>query len=137
MLLAPTTTVSTFGGIFFVPGVWDRKGGEAVSRFIDVDENTFDNQVLKSHIPAVVEFGAPWCGPCKQMEPVLEAMAERTAGKMQLFKVEVDHNPRLTQRFGVMGAPTVFLFVGGVMKERIIGYAGRDKVESKLMPYLR
>jgi thioredoxin 1 len=104
--------------------------------FIPVDEGNFPLEVLQSELPVVLEFGAPWCQPCKRLEPELLELGKLWAGKARLGKVDVDQSPNLAAKFGVMGVPTVILFVKGQPKERLSGYVPRQRLAEKLEPYL-
>ena len=101
-----------------------------------ISEVNFKSQVLESKVPVLVEFGAPWCGPCKQLEPVLRQLADQWAGKIRMVQVNVDDSLNLTQTYRVMGVPTVILFVGGQPAERLSGFQPRDKLVAKLGPHL-
>jgi len=92
-----------------------------MTAWIEVTEQDFKEKVLQSTIPALVEFGAPWCQPCKRLEPELEKLAASLAGRVQLFHVNVDECPSLTGRYGVMGVPTVVLIIAGQERERTQG----------------
>ena len=76
-----------------------------------VSEDTFQSEVLNSTLPVVVDFTAVWCGPCKMLEPVVKQLADEWAGKAKIVKLDVDQNPNLTMQYGVMGVPTLMLFV--------------------------
>ena len=101
-----------------------------------VSEENFKSEVLESKVPVLVEFGAEWCQPCKQLEPVLKQLADQWAGRMRLVQVNVDDSLKLTQTYRVMGVPTVILFVQGQPKERLSGFQPKDKLVSKLGPHL-
>jgi thioredoxin 1 len=105
--------------------------------FLHVDETNFEKEVLKSDLPVVLEFGAVWCQPCKQLEPVLAKLGQEWAGKVRLVKVDVDESVDLTMRFQVMGVPTVILFTQGKPAARFTGYLPREKVLEKLGSFLK
>ena len=101
-----------------------------------ISEENFKTQVLESKVPVLVEFGAEWCQPCKQLEPVLRQLEAQWAGKMRLVQVNVDDSLSLTQTYRVMGVPTVILFVQGQPKERLSGFQPKDKLVAKFGPHL-
>jgi len=101
------------------------------------NEATFQKDVLDSSLPVLVDFTAAWCGPCKQLEPIIQQLALDWGGKMQVFRLDVDENPDLTIQFEVMGVPTVMLFKQGKPVERFSGYQPKDRIVSKLTPHLR
>jgi thioredoxin 1 len=98
---------------------------------------SFQKDVLDSSLPVLVDFTATWCGPCKQLDPIIQQLANDWNGKMQVFKLDVDENPDLTMQFQVMGVPTVMLFLKGKPVERFSGYQTKDRIISKLSPHLR
>jgi thioredoxin 1 len=104
--------------------------------FFHIDENNFDLEVMKSATPVLLEFGAVWCGPCKQLEPELKKLETEWGGKVRLAKVDVDESPDLTVKFGVMGVPTLILFVKGEAKQRLSGYQPRQRILEKMGSYL-
>jgi len=101
-----------------------------------VDEDTFQSEVLNSPLPVVVDFTAVWCGPCKMLEPVVKQLADEWAGKAKLVKLDVDYNQNLTMQYGVMGVPTLMLFVKGMVSERITGYQSKDRIIAKFKPHI-
>jgi thioredoxin 1 len=101
-----------------------------------INEDLFEQEVLKSTTPVLVDFWAPWCGPCKAMEPTLEKVAEETAGKLKVMKLNIDDNPQLASRYRVMSIPTMLLFVGGNVMEQIVGLVSKDKVLAKVQSHL-
>jgi thioredoxin 1 len=104
--------------------------------FIHVNEADFDKEILKSELPVVVEFGAVWCQPCKQLEPVLAKLGQEWAGKTRIAKVDVDEAVNLTMQMQIMGVPTVILFVKGKAVARFSGFQPRERIIEKLGPYL-
>jgi thioredoxin 1 len=101
-----------------------------------VTDATFDNEVLQSSTPVLVDFWAEWCGPCKMISPVLEEIAEEHKGKVTIAKLNVDENPEIAMRYGVMSIPTLALFIGGVEKKRIIGAMPKRNILSELSEFL-
>ena len=88
------------------------------------DGPTFDADVLGSPDPVVVDFYADWCGPCRMMTPVIEQLAAEFAGSVKIGKLDVDQNQEIAIRYGVMGIPTLGLFRGGKLVDRMVGYPG-------------
>jgi thioredoxin 1 len=99
-----------------------------MSSLIEIGTDDF-SRVLESPRPALVEFGAPWCGPCKMLEPVLVELAADYAGRVDVFTVNVDQSPDLAMQYGVMGVPTVILFENGEPQTRITGFRPKKQLE--------
>jgi thioredoxin 1 len=92
----------------------------------------FEAEILKSDIPTMVDFWAPWCGPCHVIAPVIEELAKEYAGKVKVAKMNVDENPATAPRYGIRGIPTVILFKDGQVFDQIVGAVPRSKVEEMI-----
>ena len=103
----------------------------------EVNENDFDQVVLKSTKPALVDFWAKWCGPCRTFAPIVEASAQQHSGTMRVFKLNVDDSPAVAQRYGIQGIPTLILFEDGVEKERLVGVVSEESLSQTIEPYIR
>jgi thioredoxin 1 len=86
-----------------------------------VTDETFESEVLQSPRPVIVEYWAQWCGPCRQVAPVLEAIASEHAGQVDVVKLNTDENPQVTQRYQVLAIPTVAVFSGGQVVRQVLG----------------
>ena len=101
-----------------------------------VTDATFDREVLQSSTPVLVDFWAEWCGPCKMVSPVLEEIAGEHKDKLTIAKLNVDENPEIAMRYGVMSIPTLALFVGGVEKKRLIGAMPKRNIVAELGEFI-
>jgi thioredoxin len=110
--------------------------GGKMDAFMHVNEESFERDVLKAEKPVVVEFGATWCQPCKQLEPVLVKLGQEWGGKVQLVKVDVDESANLTMQQQIMGVPTVILFIKGQATARFTGYQDRNRILEKFKAHL-
>jgi thioredoxin 1 len=95
----------------------------------DVTETDFDSEVLNSKVPVVVDLWAEWCGPCRLYSPIVDQVAEEMTGKVKFVKVNVDNNPKLQEKYGVMSIPTTLLIVGGKLKAANIGAVPKDTLK--------
>jgi thioredoxin 1 len=94
----------------------------------DVNDGSFETEVLKSDLPVLVDFWAEWCAPCRAMAPIVESVAAKFAGTAKVVKVNVDDNQSVTQRFGIKGIPTMIVFKGGKEAERLVGATNEQAV---------
>jgi thioredoxin 1 len=99
-------------------------------------DDTFEQEVLKADLPVLVDFWAPWCGPCRMIAPSVEAIAKEKAGKLKVVKVNVDENPKTPPRYGIMGIPTLILFKGGDVKETIVGVVQKGKLDDLIAKHI-
>jgi thioredoxin 1 len=107
-----------------------------VSALAEVSQANFENEVLKSIEPVLVDFWAPWCGPCRMLGPVVEKVAQKFAGKAKFVKLNTDENPSLTGQYGVSGIPCLILFKGGQIADRIVGYVPENTIATMLTKHV-
>lgn len=101
-----------------------------------VNEANFQNEVIESDKPVLVDFTAVWCGPCKMLDPVVKQLAQDWDGKVKVVKLDVDENPTLAMQYQVMGVPTLMLFKQGKLSQRVSGYQPKDRLIAKFGPYI-
>ena len=102
---------------------------ENVQTFTD---SNFEETVMKSGQPVLVDFWAEWCGPCKRLAPTIDALASEYTGKVTVGKLNVDENPNVSFKFQIRGIPTLLLFKGGQVVESVVGLAGKDELKQVL-----
>jgi len=99
---------------------------------LEVSDATFDQEVLKSEQPVLVDFWAVWCGPCKAIAPIVDGVAAAYAGKLKVAKVNVDENGATPSRFGIRGIPALLFFKGGKVMDQVVGYRPQEEIEEKV-----
>ncbi|KMY67794.1 thioredoxin [Desulfocarbo indianensis] len=97
-----------------------------------VTDDTFEAEVLKSDLPALVDFWASWCGPCRAIGPVVEELAEEYAGKVKVAKLNVDESPKTPGQYGIRAIPTLIMFKNGEVVDQITGAVSKSHIESAL-----
>jgi thioredoxin len=99
---------------------------------ININEASFERAVMQSPIPVVVDFWAPWCGPCKMIAPLLDEIAKEHGDRFRVAKVNIDDDPALQQRFEIRGVPTLLFFSGGKLRDQIVGVGTKKAIVEKL-----
>ena len=102
----------------------------------DVTDTTFEAEVLKSDTPVLVDFWAPWCGPCKMLAPTVDAIAADYAGKLRVVKVNTDVSRQAAMNYRIEGIPTLLLFKAGQPVERVVGVLKKDQLAAKIDKHL-
>jgi len=100
-----------------------------------VNETDFKAEVLDASGPVLVDFSAVWCSPCKMLDPLVTQLAQEWQGKVKVVKLDADQNPGILMQYNVLGIPSLLLFKGGQLVERVTGFHPKDKLVSKLSPH--
>jgi thioredoxin 1 len=106
------------------------------STVVHITADNWDSEVLKSELPVLVDFWAEWCGPCRAIGPIIEALAEDYAGKVKMAKVNVDDNQALAGEFGIRSIPTLLILKDGTVQEQMVGALSKQALEDKLKAHL-
>lgn len=104
----------------------------ASDAILEITDANFDQMVLKSDRPVIIDFWAAWCGPCKALAPIVDEVAKQYEGKVVVGKMDVDKNTATPSRYGVRGIPTLLVFKGGQVREQIVGYVPKETIEKAL-----
>ncbi len=107
-----------------------------VRDILDISDDTFEEEVLKSELPVLVDFWAVWCAPCQMIVPTLEHLVQNYKEKLKVFKINIDENMKISAKFGIRSIPTLLLFKGGELKETIVGALPQDKIIDVISKYL-
>lgn len=102
----------------------------------EVTEATFEADVLNSDLPVLLDFWAEWCAPCRMIAPLVDQLAAKYEGKLKVGKVDADRNQGLLMHYGIMGIPTLMLFKGGEVAERITGFMPLPQLEARITPHV-
>ncbi len=101
-----------------------------MNNIVTITDHTFENEVIESNTPVLVDFWAQWCGPCKAIAPILEDLAQQYEGKVKIAKLDVDSNPATPPKFGVRGIPTLILFKKGQVEATQVGLLSKNDLMS-------
>ncbi len=101
-------------------------------KITNLNADSFDSAVSGTDKPVLVDFWAPWCGPCKSIAPILEQLAEELNDKVQICKVDVDDNSEIASRYNIRAIPTLLLFKGGEVVDQVVGLANKDDLKQKI-----
>lgn len=104
--------------------------------YIEGTDQNFDQEVLKSDLPVLVDFWAPWCGPCRMVAPIVEELAKKYQGKLKVVKLNTDENEEIAVRYGIRSIPTLGIFKNGKVVDAVIGAVPQQYLEGKLTPYI-
>jgi thioredoxin 1 len=108
----------------------------ASAAIVEVNDSNFDQDVLKSDKPVLIDFWATWCGPCRALAPIVDELAEAYQGKVKVAKMDVDRNSATPMRYTVRGIPTLLVFKGGQVKEQIVGFVPKEEIQKRLDKHL-
>ena len=98
----------------------------------DVTDDSFQSEVLENHVPVLVDFWAPWCGPCRMVAPIVEELADEYAGRVAFYKLNTDDNPRVATTYGIRSIPTLLVFKGGEPVGQIVGFRPKGDLKKRL-----
>ena len=103
-----------------------------MSKPIELTDSSFNNEVLNSDEPVLVDFWAEWCGPCRMVGPIVEELAQEYEGKAKIGKVDVDSNPEISMKYGIRSIPSLLIFKGGEVVDQIVGVVPKSQMKKQL-----
>jgi thioredoxin 1 len=107
-----------------------------VAKYVTLTDQTFETEVLNSDVPVVVDFWAAWCGPCRLMNPIIDALADQFEGRAKLAKINIDDHTEVANQYHIMGVPTLLFFHGGKLVDRTEGVIAQDEIAEKISAML-
>jgi len=103
---------------------------------VNINDDAFQSEVLEATLPVLVDFWAPWCGPCKMLGPVIEELEKEFSGRVKFVKMNIDDNSRTPTKYGIMSIPTLIFFRNGRVMEQVVGALGKSELKRKIEGYL-
>ena len=103
-----------------------------MSAMVEVDDKNFETEVLRSDLPVLLDFSAEWCGPCKRLLPIVEAVAAEYGGKLKVAHLDIDRAQATAVRYGILSVPTLLFFKEGKVRDQLMGYVPKDKLVEKI-----
>lgn len=108
-----------------------------MAKYVALNDANFEQEVLKSDIPVLVDFWAEWCAPCRMIAPIVEEIADEYDGKVKVGKLDVDSNPQVSMNYGIRSIPTILIFQNGQPAEQLIGAVPKNSILEKLQPLMK